>query len=295
MRVVAFSDTHIDINSMMLASNEERAFTRDFIDVLRDSKPDILVCAGDVTPDSQLLEKTLRTIVKEVKAHEYFFVPGNHDIWFGKSVDAEGTATSSLDKHERLLPLVTKSAGFHFLPGRPLAVDKIGFLGSTGWYDYSFRDMQWDNEIDQLHYAAKRHSGLVWNDVNYAEWEMSDPKVCDWMIKQLEKDYKELQNQGIDECILILHHVPFRDFVSYKNDLSWDFFSAFIGSKKFGEWALTHSEISTVIFGHTHFQKNGIIDSISCYCNPVGYLHEAGDEITDLRKFLKSRLTIIEK
>ncbi len=291
MRIVAFSDAHIDINSRPKPSDEEKNFLECLIEVLQNTKPDILICAGDLTPDTQLLEKALRAIVQEVNAQHHFFVPGNHDIWFRSSVDPSSDASSSLDKHERVLPQVCKDTGFHFLPGCPKIINGLGFLGSVGWYDYSYRNSLWNKQIIPLYYAAKRWRGIVWNDVNYAEWEMADPEVCKWMIQTLENDYQQLEEKGMDECLLTLHHIPFRKFVIYKNTPNWDFCSAFMGSQQFGDWALSHKKISTTIFGHTHTPQEGQIETIYAYCNPIGYLWETKG-ITDLSTFLQTRVII---
>ncbi|MFX0116658.1 MAG: metallophosphoesterase [Candidatus Hodarchaeota archaeon] len=293
MRIVAFSDAHVDINSISEITGEEGRFLEQLIDCLQESAPDILVFAGDLTPDIKLLEDSLKAIAQRVDAQHCLFVPGNHDVWFGSAVDPRGDASSSRDKYERVLPQICHQTGFHFLPTQPVIIEEIGFLGSVGWYDYSFRNPQW--AINLLNYAAKRWEGLVWNDVNYAEWEMSDPEVCEWLLQVLESDWQRLEEENMSDCFLILHHVPFRETVVYKNNPSWDFCSAFMGSQEFGDWARSRKGIKTVIFGHTHIPQKTQIDRLSVYCNPIGYLHEVEQQELDLTDFLKTRLTIIEK
>ncbi|UCE12216.1 MAG: metallophosphoesterase [Candidatus Heimdallarchaeota archaeon] len=183
MRIVVFSDPHVDINSKFLQDNNVK---EDFIDVLVNNldscQPDILICAGDVTPETSLLKMTLKTIKAQVESDLYLFVPGNHDIWFKNPADNSELATSSLDKYQRVIPEICRDIGFRFLPNNPLALGKLGFLGSIGWYDYSFRNPKWDNQIDLIHYAAKRYEGKVWSDVNYGEWGMSDAFVCQYLL-----------------------------------------------------------------------------------------------------------------
>jgi putative phosphoesterase len=293
VRIVVFSDPHVDINSRILQKNDVK---EDFIDVLVDNldscQPDVLICAGDITPETSLLKRTLATIKDKVKSDIYLFIPGNHDIWFRKPADNSELARTSLDKYQRVIPEICREIGFRFLPNNPLAVNKLGFLGSIGWYDYSFRNTKWDKKIDLIHYAAKRYEGMVWNDVNYGEWGMSDASVCQYLLSELEKDYKFLSQKEIEECFLVLHHVPFRQFVKYKDDLKWDFFSSFIGSQKFGEWALNHPKIRSIAFGHTHFPQTDEIGGITNYCVPIGYLSDVKESLTDLYQFIKSRITV---
>jgi putative phosphoesterase len=297
MRIVVFSDPHVDINAQFMISNDiKENFIEILIETLINNRPDVLICAGDVTPDTNLLITTLTSIKEEVESDFYVFVPGNHDIWFKTPADQSGKASSSLDKYNRAIPKICQEVGFTFLPGNPLTINKVGFLGSIGWYDYSFRNTKWDSQVDLITYAAKRYQGSVWNDVNYGEWEMSDAAVCQYLLSELDKDYNFLLNQQeIDEMVLILHHVPFKQFVIYKDDLEWDFFSSFIGSQQFGDWASKHPEIKTIVFGHTHFPQVDEINGRKTYCVPIGYLAEVEDSLIDVHQFVKSRVTVITK
>jgi putative phosphoesterase len=293
LRIVAFSDVHVDINSRFKTPKKEGNFLQVLVEVLQASQPDILICAGDIAPDSRVLEKTLKTIVKEVNAKQNLFIPGNHDIWFGPQVDPSSDATSSKDKYERVLPYISKKTGFKFLPDHPLVINGFGFLGTVGWYDYSFRNPIWESQFKILNYPGKKWGHSLWNDVRYAKWTMSDLEVCEYLLKKLDNDYQSLLKEKPREYFLVMHHVPFIEFVVYKNQFPWDFFSAFMGSKQFGKWAM--NRISTVIFGHTHFPKNDNIASISTYCNPIGYLQVFKKSMTSLKDFLESRLIIIER
>ncbi|MFX1506707.1 MAG: metallophosphoesterase [Promethearchaeota archaeon] len=296
MRIVVFSDPHVDINARIMIDAEiEENFIDILIENLATNHPDVLVCAGDVTPETNFLKTTLKSIKTNVESDFYIFIPGNHDVWFRPPADHSGQASSSLDKYQRVLPKICQEIGFTFLPGNPFTIDQVGFLGSIGWYDYSFRNTKWDTQIDLIHYASKRYQGTVWNDVNYGEWEMADIAVCQYLLSTLDQDYNLLLDQDINESILILHHVPFKQFVTYKDDLTWDFFSSFIGSQQFGDWALRHSEIKTIVFGHTHFPQEAKIKGITNYCVPIGYFSEVEDSLKDIHQFVKSRVKVITK
>lgn len=183
-----FSDPHVDINAQILINNNiKENFIEILIDTLANNHPDVLICAGDVTPETNLLITALTSIKEEVESAFYVFVLGNHDVWFKEPADHSGKASSSLDKYQRVIPKICPEIGFIFLPGNPLAIDKVGFLGSIGWYDYSFRNAKWDSQIDLINYASKRYQGLVWNDVNYWEWEMFDTSVCQYLLSELDK------------------------------------------------------------------------------------------------------------
>ena len=141
MRIVVFSDPHADINTQFLIDNNmKEKCTEILVNTLDSNRPDVLICAGDVTPETNLQITVLTSIREETESDFYLFVPRNHDIWFKKPANHSGKASSSLDKYQRLIPKICQEIGFTFLLGNPLAINKVGFLGSIGWYDYSFRN-----------------------------------------------------------------------------------------------------------------------------------------------------------
>ena len=291
VRIVAFSDPHVDINNELSAGISKTRFQDVLISVLNEKKPDILICAGDVTPNTELLQKTLKEITEEINSEYYLFVPGNHDIWYKSPADDTKSSTSSLDKYIRVLPEVCDRAGFHYLPQNPLSIENKGFLGTCGWYDYTYRDPTLDEDISMKNYEDKALGAIGWNDVVYADWKMSDPEVCEWMLENLESGYQQLQRKGVIDMMLIMHHVPYRQFVTYKDEIQWDFCSAFMGTQKFGDWACSH-QISSIIFGHTHSRHQGKVGETSVHCNPIGLLFEANE--LNVTKFIQNRLIILD-
>lgn len=56
-------------------------------------KNDVLICAGDVSDDLEVLRKALSSLAS--KWRHVFFVPGNHELWIRKG---SGNVTDSLSK-----------------------------------------------------------------------------------------------------------------------------------------------------------------------------------------------------
>lgn len=57
----------------------------------------------------------------------------------------------------------------------------------------------------------------------------------------------------MDSIVAVLHHAPFREMVTYRHVNSWDYFTAFMGSKKFGDVIIRYKEkVGLVVFGHSH-------------------------------------------
>ncbi len=73
----------------------------------------------------------------------------NHDVWL-----TDKTQTHSWALHEQQWPEQFLAHGFHPLHLATLQVNDVAFVGSMGWYDYSFRD---NLGIDLAHYRAVGH------------------------------------------------------------------------------------------------------------------------------------------
>jgi len=184
MRVGVTSDIHTDISP----ANER--IIRYIADEARDAELDVFIICGDISPNIMTLSRTLSAF-HDVES-EKLFVAGNHDIWL---VGLNSSVTSH-DKYS-LITAICKEHGFHHLGDSPLIVGQVGFCGTIGWYDYSYKRDEYP--ISEKAYMRKTFAGSVWNDVNYARWEDSDPE----MARQFEE---ELQGQidSFDQFVVLL-------------------------------------------------------------------------------------------
>ena len=176
-----------------------------------------------------------------------------------------------MQKHEVDLPNVTEQAGFHFLPGNPLIIeDEFAFIGSIGWYDYTLRNHKWDEILkqEQVRFEDKYYMGRYLNELNYTNWDMTDIKVVEELSHRLRNDLEKVQK--IENTMMILHYLPFQESIDYKPTLEWDYFSAYMGAKIFGEF-IREFHISVVVHGHTHNSLMYTLDDVRVYCYPIGY------------------------
>ena len=60
-------------------------------------------------------------------------IPGNHDLWASPGV-------TSRQMWESRLQETVEAAGFVWLEGRSLVLDRIAVAGTIGWYGYSAAD-----------------------------------------------------------------------------------------------------------------------------------------------------------
>ncbi len=310
LEILAFSDVHVDIGQAGIGDEyleEITRFLRSFGEV------DIVICAGDVTPFLVDFEDTLKYLHENLEASHYFVVPGNHDIWIDALVSPPDARPErrwpenitgsqnflgwSMNKYEEALAQAARRAHFHYLPSHPQFIDEfdLGIIGNMGWYDYSLKNPTFDEKLKKLkvNYESKWLPGVgTCNDVNFANWGMSDLEVVEYLMKQLQNDKTALlkmSNTPPLHLMAVFHFVPFREGVSYKNDLSWDFFSAFMGSKRFGDYLVTKG-FTSVIHGHTHHPlRYEVGRGIKVHCQPIGYPSE-WTEGTDVHAVLSQRI-----
>ncbi|MGQ9630724.1 MAG: hypothetical protein ACUVXI_10485, partial [bacterium] len=171
--------------------------------------------------------------------------------------------------------------GFHYLDGHPLVHDGVGFVGSIGWYDYSFRELDppfaedteilrigpkrelegisW-SDLTDADYARKelfyfyRGNGMRvrWNDRLYVRWNLSDEEFLEENLAELEGHIEGIYPE-VRSIVAILHHLPFEEEIIRKpQDPGWTFCNAFMGSSKLGELLLRYEKVRHVLVGHAH-------------------------------------------
>ncbi len=275
MRIGVTSDIHTDI------SPANRRIARHIANVAREAELDVIVICGDLSPGIRTLSETLLPFYDIGLDCKKLFVAGNHDIW---------TFDSNITSYDKcsLITAICKEHGFHHLADSPVVIGQVGFCGTIGWYDYSYRRGKYS--ISEKSYKRKTFQGAVWNDVNYARWGRSDPDMAHQFERELQQQINSVKD-SVSRIIVVTHHVPFRECVIYKDKLPWDFFSAFMGSVGLGEICINEPLVTHVFFGHTHFEFFEEIKGVQAVCSPIGYLT---DPPNDLREYAQSRLRIIE-
>ena len=277
MRIGVTSDIHTDI------SRANRRVAKHLADAARCADLDILVICGDISPDIMTLSKTLSAFRDIGPKCRKLFVAGNHDIWL---MHLRRIATSH-DKYS-LITTICKEHGFHHLGDSPVVVGQVGFCGTIGWYDYSYKQDKYP--VSEKSYMRKTLGGAVWNDVNYAKWNGSDPEIASRFERELQEQIDSIRDR-VSRIIVVTHHVPFRECVIYRDELPWDFFSAFMGSAGLGEVCFSEPLVTHIFFGHTHSEFFKTVRGIRAVCSPVGYLT---DPPKDLREYVRARLRIID-
>jgi len=236
-----WGSTRVRLDLEKLAENIIKSYCEDV---------DVVVIVGDIT-SSGILDHVLEalTIIKSrgVGCKPILIVPGNHDIYLTME---EMKNMDSLVKLRKFNDFIDSLTGFVALMNKPYIIDGVGFVGSIGWYDYSFAP-SWAGLT--IHDYKRKSLGIhMWADKYYVKLPFSDEEFTNILVDQLEKHIKQIYNK-VDKIVAVLHHVPFRELVEYRGDLQWDYFSTYMGSEKFGQLIKKYRDkINLVLHGHQH-------------------------------------------
>lgn len=207
---------------------------------------DVLIAIGDHAVDDQGIITCLS------KFHGFrgktLAVAGNHDVWVGSDGDSWLRYLGLAD--------VFKEAGFRPLEVEPVVIGDTAFVGSMGWYDYSFRDPL-DIGIDA--YRAKTYPGdsvPSWNDATYVRWRATDPQMTEWMAERLSRHLDLVADAS--RIVVAIHHVPTKRLLMHPRCFvprRWRFANAFLGSERFREVISRHGNVRSVVNGHIHLAR----------------------------------------
>jgi len=207
---------------------------------------DVLLIAGDIASGPVALGRCLALF--ESFAGPKLAVPGNHDIWVG-----QGSPADSWQMHEELIPALLTEFGFHPLHLRSKIVGTVGFVGTMGWYDYSFRD---DLGIDVGHYEAKVFPGMaepLWSDARHVKLPMTDVELTQLLTERLVTQLAEVAKT--DHIVALVHHVVTKRLLFHPRILVpriWRFLNAFLGSEQLGAALSGSHKVTQVFCGHIH-------------------------------------------
>ena len=277
MKIGLTSDLHSDVTSL------NKQILPYIVEAAEGANLDLFILAGDLSPNLLELTKILAAFSESSLACPKLFVPGNHDIQVTKH-----THVTSEQKY-CAIEKVCYECGFHPISADPLVVNDVGFCGTIGWYDYSFK--QKAHKIPIERYAAKQLFAVVWNDLKYAKWGADDVEIAHRFENELQSQIKTAKDSVL-RIVVITHHVPFQTCVRYSGKLPWDFFSAFMGSQELGEICQEETLVTHALFGHTHFPIHQQIGGVTAICSPIGYLYEL--PIQGLSTYARERLACFE-
>jgi putative phosphoesterase len=255
LKIAAISDLHV------LPDEGDRELLESIRRRVEEIDPDVFVIAGDISDRIKVLSDSLSLL--KVDSCTNLYVAGNHDIWF-----EEGESPTSLEKYSKYIGQICKKQGFHHLPDGPYTIEDFAFVGSIGWYDYSFRRPEL--EIPMKNYEQKEYRGAVWYDLFKVDWNYRDLEATSLFNQKLEYDLSTLPDE-VEHVVYVSHHLPFCELTLYKDRLPWDFHSAFMGAQSTGEILVNDGRVVLSISGHSHIRNKISIEGITALVVPLGY------------------------
>lgn len=285
MKIAFTSDIHCD------SSNENQKLPYVIKERFTSKPADVFVLAGDIGANLETVSNTL-SVLKSLPMKKILVI-GNHDIWKEHGIN-------SYQKLYRYLPKIASENNFHPLWIEPLIYNGIGFCGNMGWYDYSFRNPKL--EIPLEHYKNKHYEFLIWMDKVYVRFtprlkRLTDQEITQRLFNEFIRHYEAIQSKT-ETVVAVFHHTPFRQAIIYTDNKIRDYYCAFLGSQRFGEYILTTNKIKLVIFGHLHHSKRLELPTvqgdrkITAISSPFGYFSHEG--MPDIDSWVDERLSYLE-
>ena len=209
-----------------------------------------------------------------------FLVPGNHCLWCRDGDD-------SLLRYHDILPRLAAEEGFELLDHCPARLRGVGFVGSVGWYDYSFRDCSLG--IPEDFYRAKVAPGAAaylggyegilethqdaltdahmsigsrWMDGVHVRLDVSDEEFAGMLADKLADQLARLAPH-VDRIVAFLHHLPFAELLPADRPARFAFAAAYLGAARFGRVLQACPKVSDVYCGHSHWPAQARIGHLN--------------------------------
>jgi hypothetical protein len=171
----------------------------------------------------------------------------------------------------------------------------VGFVGVTGWYDYSLQDPTLVDIVTPADYEAKRYGELTCVDGRQVYWPgadgepLSDKALCDTMCDLLRQQLDDVVGR-CSRVVVVTHMLPGRALLPVsapagERSEEERFQDAFMGSERLGEAVRDRAEVVMVVCGHYHHAVQGLLPGrcgeIPCEVSPVGYPRELSRSLAE--------------
>ena len=274
MRVYAVSDVHSDHHENMqwVVSLSPTAYLRD-----------VLICAGDVSDDLEVLEQTLALFRQ--KFADVFYTPGNHELWITKQ-DRECGIEDSVQKLRAILELCQR-LGVHTAP-RCVGFPDSGALWIVPMLAWHHRS--WDPEPDVADYEIPPPE-LLCRDYRACKWppglDPRDDSVARYLDAENDRapegasaDTSAMQASGLP-ILSFSHFLPRIELIPEKRYLYYPNLPKMVGSCALRE-RVQSLRPAIHVFGHTHFGWDMTLDGVRYIQVALAYPEERRKRLRSL-------------
>lgn len=248
MRIFAISDLHTDFleNSMLVEHISESNY-----------KNDILIVAGDIADQIGIIKRTLSLLRSRFKM--VFFVPGNHELWI------RDETSDSIEKLLEILRLCD-SLDIHY---RPSKVGRIWIVPLFSWYDSGFGAQERGSELEG------------WADFHFCKWPIEIKEKVEYFLELNAPNIK-----GYDGPVISFSHfLPRIDLLPPREKLKFKGLPEVAGCKML-ERQIRELKSVIHVFGHSHINRDIVIDGIRYVQNALRYPRERNSAKLELKEIL---------
>lgn len=239
MRVFALSDLHADYP-------ENFQWILELSNV--DYQQDVLVLAGDVTDDLQVLAQVFQAL--RSKFREVMFVPGNHELWVQNDV-----VDCSLEK----FALIGQLCAVEGIRQTAYVYGDVSIVPLYSWYDFSFGE-------------PDRHLRRAWRDFRACAWpaDLPDSAAVNRHFLAMNTPVLNTRNTTL---ISFSHFLPRIDVMPERIPLQRRRVYPVLGSVDLG-LQVKELQADIHIYGHSHVNQSIELENIRYVNNAFAYPNE---------------------
>lgn len=248
MRIFAISDLHTDFKeNWLLVEQLPKSLYQN----------DVLIVAGDIADGNEIIKRTLSLL--RSRFNMVFYTPGNHEMW----VRNRGDGFDSIDKLNAILSLCDSLD----VQTSPAPAGKFWIVPLFSWYDLEFASGDTDNQSDDIDDQLEG-----WADFHFCKWPQEVQRLSEYFMNLNLPNIKRYDGPVIS----FSHFLPRIELLPAKEHL------IFKGLPKVGGSRLLEKQIRELqsvahVFGHSHINRDCVIDGVRYLQNALRYPRERPD------------------
>lgn len=234
MKIIITSDLHYEQLTAIPRIKE-------MVEKIKQEKPDAVILAGDLGEAESSFGDCLELF--QGLDCPVGVIAGNHDLWcFYSPFDSE-------ELWSQVFPNITKEMGFVWMENENIYLDNIAIVGSIIWYDYSYRNPEYELSPDSF---FDTHHKENWSDGHYMEWDRTNKEFSREVVDEFMCRIDEAEIQDNITDIVVVSHIPMFREQSYGLPRDNRIADSFFYNTRAGDLLTYCKKVKYVVSGHTH-------------------------------------------